>query len=55
MINLQGPPKAGSSIPFSVTVFCKDPDMSYGLQWFFGIVYDSREGDEAWMGRLWFE
>ncbi|MBD3421354.1 MAG: hypothetical protein GF398_14655 [Chitinivibrionales bacterium] len=55
MINLDGPPPPGSSIPFSIFVPCKDEDAKYGLQWFFGILYDEREGDENWMGRLWFE
>ncbi|MBD3347426.1 MAG: hypothetical protein GF401_20410 [Chitinivibrionales bacterium] len=55
MINLSHPPAAGTSIPFSVFVSCKDSDAKYGLQWFYGIKYDQWEGDETRMGRLWFE
>ncbi len=55
MINRTSMPESGTALPFSVTVFCKDPDYKYGLQWFFGILYDTREGDESWMGTLWLE
>jgi parallel beta-helix repeat protein len=53
MINLAQAPAPGSRLPFSVFVSCRDPDYKYGLQWFYGIKYDAREGDEAHMGRLW--
>ncbi|MBD3322279.1 MAG: DUF1565 domain-containing protein [Chitinivibrionales bacterium] len=54
MINLRRQPGKGTSVPFSVLVTCKDSDAKYGLQWFYGIKYDEKEGDENWMGRLWF-
>ena len=55
MINRQGPPLVGTGLPFSILVCKDDEDIQYGLQWFHGIIYDNHEGDEAWMGELWFE
>lgn len=55
MINRTGPPKPHTTIPFSIMVSKDDDGENYGLQWFYGIKYDAHEGDESWMGRLWFE
>jgi hypothetical protein len=54
MLSLDKVPDKHTYLPLSIAVFCKDPSTPvYGLQWFFGILYNSVEGKEEVMGKVW--